>query len=134
MVTATCRQIITVQTQAATLPPRASQGKPEASMLTAEFKQPTFGPDRRGDALKPVSSGLLMSVHEMPLAADPQTFGPFRWLAHVPALLVVWRDPAPGWVLDIADASGTPARHPAGDGRGPAEIQVRRLRLCACIQ
>ena len=62
MVTATCRQVITVQTQAATLPPMASQGKPEkTSMLMKQgFKQPTFGPEPSpGGALKPSQWGIF---------------------------------------------------------------------------
>ncbi len=48
-----------------------------------------------------------MAIHEIPLTAESQTFGiPLAGTTY--RLTVVWRDPAPGWVLDIADASGAP--------------------------
>ena len=48
-----------------------------------------------------------MIVREIPLTAESQTFGiPLAGTTY--RLTVMWRDPAPGWVLDIADASGVP--------------------------
>ena len=62
MVTATCRQIIIVKTQATTLPPRDSQSMPEKTSVVIKqgFKQPTFGPEPSpGGALKPSQWGVF---------------------------------------------------------------------------
>ncbi len=62
MVTATCRQIIIVQTQAATMPPKDAQAKPGKTSVVVKqgFKQPIFGPEPSpGGALKPSQWGVF---------------------------------------------------------------------------
>jgi predicted Zn-dependent protease with MMP-like domain len=49
----------------------------------------------------------MPTLYELPLAAGPQKFTVLLAEA-VYQLTLRWRDPAPGWVLDIADQAGNP--------------------------
>ena len=48
-----------------------------------------------------------MAIYEIPLTADPQHFSiVLGGISY--RITLLWRDPAPGWVIDIADSAGAP--------------------------
>jgi len=47
----------------------------------------------------------MPNIYEIPLSAQPQRFSIVLG-GETFQLTLVWRDPAPGWVLDFADADG----------------------------
>jgi predicted Zn-dependent protease with MMP-like domain len=48
-----------------------------------------------------------MTVQEIPLTSAPQTFQILLGSNYF-KLAFQWRDPSPGWVLDIVDSTGNP--------------------------
>lgn len=49
----------------------------------------------------------MATIYEVPLTAEPQRFT-IALGGTTYRVDLLWRDPAPGWVIDIADSSGTP--------------------------